>query len=369
MNEVGIRATIQGTTYKQFGKEVLSTQIRFSMLSAMFKVDTEVQRSLDLRRRKEIRNFIIESLEKNEHFYFSPFIFSSRKAITEVEDGFELTPGSKIFVLDAQHRCAALTSAIIALQGTKEQEEMDGNFKRAKQLQEYIESLEAYPVAMQVYLDLDQREERQLFTDYNTERKEAHTGLVMQYNQRDAYIELTREVAKVIGNEFEIESNRARLTYQNSAITSTITMKRCLVALFEGIVTVKTGDPYFRNCKKSEVPKIARYFFESWNTLFPHAKENRKNYVCGLSGIQIALAYTVYSLTRNHPVSHIEAIDMLEKLNRQCSWRHDDPVFEHVYDPVSGQIRNHSTTTAIKKTMLEFLRVIGEEEELANDHQ
>ncbi|WKA57797.1 hypothetical protein QWY16_15020 [Planococcus shenhongbingii] len=70
---------------------------------AIFEVDHEVQRKLDPRRRVEIRNLIIESLEKNEHFYFSPFIFSSRKGTSEVEGGFELVPGNKIYVLDGQH--------------------------------------------------------------------------------------------------------------------------------------------------------------------------------------------------------------------------------------------------------------------------
>lgn len=362
MGDIGILATIQGSVYKQFGKEILSTQIRFSMLRAMFEVDHEVQRKLDPRRRIEIRNFIIEALERNEHFYFSPFIYSSRNSITEVEGGFELVPGNKIYVLDGQHRSAALLSAIIQLQTDKEEAEMEGKYDKAQKLQQYIQSLEAYPVAMQVYLDLNQQEERQLFTDYNTERKEAHTGLVMQYDQRDAYIELTRDVAQSLGSKLDIETSRSRLTNQNSAVTSTVTMRKCLVALFEGIVTVKTGEPYYRNCKKSEVPKIAKHFFEAWIGLFPRQLSNRKQYVSGLAGIQIALAYTVYTLTRNHPVSHIEAIGLLEGLNHRCSWKHNDPIFSHMYDAKTGQIRNHSTTTAIKKTMLEFLRVIEEEE-------
>lgn len=362
MENIGVLATIQGSTYQQFGKEILSTQIRFSMLRAMFEVDHEVQRKLDPRRRVEIRNFIIESLEKQEHFYFSPFIFSSRNGISEVEGGFELVPGNKIYVLDGQHRSAAMLSAINHLQAKKEQEEMEGKYEEAHKLQGFIQSLEAYPVAMQVYLDLNQQEERQLFTDYNTERQEAHTGLVMQYDQRDAYIELTREVAGKLETKLEIETSRARLTYQNSAITSTAIMRKCLIALFEGLLTVKTGEPYYRNCKKAEVPKIAKHFFESWTTLFPRQMGNRKLYVSGLTGIQIALAYTVYTLTRNHPISHIEAIGMLKKLNRRCSWKHDDPMFAHMYDSASRQIKNHSTITAVKKTMLEFLRAIEEEE-------
>ena len=40
-------ATINGSEYNQFGKEVLKTQMSFSLFEAIFEVDLEVQRKMD----------------------------------------------------------------------------------------------------------------------------------------------------------------------------------------------------------------------------------------------------------------------------------------------------------------------------------
>ena len=341
MVNAGVTATMSGVSYEQFGKEVLCTQTRFSMLEAMFEIDHEVQRQLDPRKRKDIRNFIIESLEKEEPFYFSPFVFSSRQNIQETEDGFVLKPGCNMYVLDGQHRLSAIASAISQLKSQKEAAEEFGNWEEARQAGEYIYRLSSYPVSMQVYLDLNQQQERQLFTDLNTERREAHSGLMLQYDQRDPYIELTRSVAEQLQLVMEIDDKHSRLTEKSTAVTSLITMRKCLIALFEGILTTKTGDPYYRGCKASEVPKISKAFFMSWQLLFPKRMADRKTYACGGTGVQVALAYTVFTLMREQSLTHLEAIQRLQLLKKKCTWKHNDPAFSHMYDKSSGQVRNH----------------------------
>ncbi|WP_153720933.1 DNA sulfur modification protein DndB [Sporosarcina cascadiensis] len=360
--------TMGGTGYKQFGKEVLCTQVRFSMLEAIFEVDNEVQRQLDPRKRREIRDFILVSLERGEPFYFSPFIYSSRRNIDETDAGFTLKPGARIFVLDGQHRSSALSSALGTLKAMKEAAEELGDEVKAQEAQRQIQQLNAYPVSMQIYLDLTQQEERQLFTDCNTERREAHAGLQLRYDQRDQYTELTRNVADRLKEQLDIEFLTSRVTEKSTTITSLITMRKCLIALFEGVLTVKTGDPYYRNCKQKDVPAIAEAFFASWPSVFPKNMADRKRYASGATGVQMALAYTVFTLTRERSISHKEAIRLLKVLKRHCSWRHDDPLFSHMYDKQSGRVRNHSNTTAVKRTMMKFLKVIHEEGKTLHDH-
>lgn len=369
MSNTGVLTTINGNSYNQFGKQVLCTQVRFSTLEAIFDIDHEVQRQLDPRKRAEIREFILISLEKGEPIYFSPFIFSGRNSIQKSDEGFTISPGSKIVVLDGQHRCSALASAISQLKLQKEAAEEAGEYRDALKVGESIIELSSYPITMQVYLGLNQQEERQLFTDINTERRDAHAGILLQYDQRDQYIELTRTVANLIKDKVEIEFELSRLTDHNSSITSLITMRKCMLALFEGLLSTKKGDPYFKNCKVTEVPMIAKAFFESWPTIFPKQMADRKKYVTGLTGIQIALAQTVYTLTRESPITHMEAIRLLKLLKKRCTWRHDDPAFNHMYNPNVKLIKNHSTTTAIKKTVLNFMVLINEERTVLHDHR
>lgn len=361
MSNAGVLTRMRGDIYNQFGKQVLVTQVRFSTLEAIFEIDHEVQRQLDPARRVEIRKFIIDAIEDEEYFSFSPFIFSSRQNIREVEGGFELEPGSKMFVIDGQHRTSALSSGLRLLKMEREAAEESSDYAKAEKLHRQINKLINYPVSLQIYLDLTMEEERQLFSDTNTERREAHNGLKLRYDYRDKYSQLTREVAHRLEDKLDIETEASRLTKYNTSITSLTVMRKCLIALFEGGLTVKKGDPYFRNCRPAEVPVIAGDFFESWLRLFPPRMADRSKYVVGLTGIQIALAYTVYLLTKEHGIKHKEAIDILHLLKKQCTWKHDDPLFKHMYNPATGRIRSHSTTTAIKKTSMKFLRAIHAE--------
>ncbi|MCM3706454.1 DNA sulfur modification protein DndB [Cytobacillus sp. FSL R5-0596] len=357
MTDIGVLTRIKGSAYNQFSKKVLVTQLRYATLEAIFEVDEEVQRKLDPKRRVEIREFIIQSLEEGRDFYFSPFVFSARGAIRQTEDGWELTPGSKLYIIDGQHRSASFSSAISHLKSRKESAEETGRLDEAIMLKTYIERLKEYPVAMQVFLDLTTTQERQLFTDINTERRDAHIGQVMLYDQRDQYTELTRSVAAHLQPMFEIEQSLSRISIHNSALTSLATMKRCIIALFEGILTVKKGSPYYR-CNPKEAEEIAIEFFKIWPLIFPKKSANRIKFACGYSGVQIALAYCVNQLTRTHNLSYKVALHELKNLKSECSWKHDDPMFRHLFDPSASKIKGHSATRKIQQTSLEFKKKI-----------
>lgn len=347
--------TLNGSGYSQFGKQVLITQMRFATLEAVFEVDPEVQRKLDPRRRSEIREFILNSVEK-DYFYFSPFVFSARGRIRETERNWVLEPGCKVYILDGMHRCAALSSAISHLKTKREALEESGRQQEAKKVQESIDKLKDYPVSMQIYIDLNTREERQLFTDINTERREAHVGYIMQYDHRDKYVELTRGIVSELENKLEIEIKLSRISLQSSAITSTAIMRKCLIALFEGNLTAAiAGDSFNKIDRIPDHKSIACAFFESWLQLFPNKAANRKRFVAGYTGIQVALAYTIYLLVKDRSLSYIDAINRLKTLNEHCTWKLEDPLFSHLYDPSSGRIKYHSSSTAIQKTALQFL--------------
>ncbi|MGE7879370.1 DNA sulfur modification protein DndB [Peribacillus muralis] len=352
-----MKVSIAGSSFTQFGKRILISQIQFSTLEAIFEVDESVQRKLDHKRRAEIREFIIDSVSEGD-FYFSPFIFSSRGAIKEVPGGGELPPGSKIYILDGQHRTFALVSAISHLRARKETEEEIGHFAEAKKLQSQIDKLKSYPVTIQIYLNLETKEERQLFNDINTKRKEPHIGLVMKYDQRDEYAELTRIIADKLESKMVIENTLSRITVNSTALTSLTIMRRCLIALFEGKITTMTGKAKLGEFTKDEILTIAQAFFEAWLDIFPKRMTDRKTFSSGYSGIQIALAQTIQQLHLHHEIPYEEAIDHMRQLKAGCTWKHGDELFSHMYDPVKKRVKNHSTTNAIQKTALQFKRKI-----------
>lgn len=355
-----IETKLSGTLYKQFGHPILYTQIRLRLFDTFFDVDEEVQRQIDPAHRNEIKQFIVQSFEQQKSFYFAPFIFSARGQIEAFEDYFIIKPGQKLFISDGQHRSLALLSAITELIVRAERAESEKRLDDAEKYRKYVEQLKNMPIALQIYLDLTKQQERQLFTDLNSQRKEANANIRLQHDQRDEYNVLTRTIAEELKHQMEIDTSTARLSPASSAITSLSAMKKCLIALFEGIIGRKSGETYLPYDKQQAL-QIAEQFFLQWNKIFPKKAMNRDIYVAGLSGIQIALAFTVFNLSIQNKISHQEAIKLLPLINRHCTWKHNDPMFKHLFDKTSKKVRSHSSTTAITKTTFEFLIAINKE--------
>lgn len=362
MNEE-LRTRLKGHFYQQFGHEQIITEMPFKYLQTIFKVDSYVQRELDPRRRNAIKDFILHTIHEDS-FSFSPFIYSARGCIEIVGDHWEIKPGSKLAIMEGQHRSAALISALRHLELKKEAlEEMSSiNHQELIRIEQAIHKIESFPITMQIYLHLTTQEERQLFTDTNTERKNAHSGLIMKYEQREEYVLLTRRIADKLQAQLDIETVLSRLTVNNTAITSLVIMRRCLLALFEGVLTHKEGSPKLKYCSNDEMESISYRFFKRWTDLFPRQGGNRLTYVCGLSGVQIALAYVVYQLVSVYGYSYSQAIDHLKKLKGRTSWRHDDSLFTSSYDVKKKRLINHSSQQSILKLTNEFLEcLLGKE--------
>lgn len=350
---------LDGIAYRQFGHEVFFTKLRLKTLLAIFEVDANVQRELDPQRKLEIRTFILNNVEQGCEFHFTPFLFSGRKQLQKDEQGYFLSPGAKLYTLDGQHRSYALEAAIIMLKSALNAIEFIKHEEKMAKLKAQIEQLENYPITLQIYLDLNEKQERQLFSDVNTERKEAHPGQLLQYDHRDAYSILTRELAQRLQKHIDIELYASRVVNSSSALTTLVMMKRCLVALFDGLYVQKAGEATFRY-PQQEVEQIAEAFFLKWLEIFPKRAHRRTQYVTGLTGIQIALALTVHSLTKEQNLSHLEAIQLLSHL-KKFSWRHTDPIFEFLYSDEKKYIVGHSSSHAIRRIKNEFMQIIKDE--------
>jgi DNA sulfur modification protein DndB len=353
-----LTATLNGEKFVQFGKEILITQIPFIFLDTLFEIDELVQRKLDVRKRNQICDFILESV-KDDTFYFSSFIFSARKAIQADEEKWTIAPGCKLYILDGQHRASGLKLAIQKLEMQKVQLETEAKSElEIKKVDVMIDRLKRYQITMQVYLDLDQTEERQLFTDINMERRDVHGGLVVKYDKRDEYAMLVQSIVDDVKSLFEIEETTSRLTHNNSALTSLSTMRKCLLAMFEGNLAVKEGDAYYRNINPNQVKETAISFFKIWIDIFPKQMNDRTQYVSGISTIQIALAYTVHTLTKKYKMTYPEAIQSLTIIPHYCSWKKNDPLFSSYYNQETQNLirfSGRSTIYALTDTFEELI--------------
>lgn len=353
-----VKTTLKGKVFNQFGREVLVTQIPFMYLETLFEIDELVQRKLDIRKRNQIAEFILDAVTEDT-FYFSPFIFSARGAIETEGDKWIVTPGSKLYILDGQHRASGLSVAMKKLEmKIFELESRNKTEIEIRKKKNQLERLKNYPISMQVYLNIEQVEERQLFTDINMERKDVHGGLIVKYDQRDPYAVMSKEIANELSNYFEIEYTNSRITAASSALTSLTIIRRCLLILFEGQTQLKENHHAFKSLKLKDAKEIASAFFKMWLEIFPKQASDRERYVSGYTGIHLALAYSVFLLTRNGRMAYIEAIESLKKIS--CSWKHDDPMFEKYYHAEKKRTYNLSSSGSIHYVSYEFIKQIKE---------
>ncbi|KGA96735.1 hypothetical protein AJ85_14195 [Alkalihalobacillus alcalophilus ATCC 27647 = CGMCC 1.3604] len=354
-------STLSGKLYTQAGNQILLAQIPFFYLEAIFEIDEMVQRSLDIRKRNEIGEFIIDAIEDGT-FYFSTFIFSARGAIEAEGVRWKVTPGDKLYVMDGQHRVEGMKYALKKLEMKKYELEMhQKNELEIKKVAKMIKQLKQYPISMQIYLDLNQDEERQMFTDLNTRRTNVHSGLIIKYDQRDEYSKLVQELSVEIKPAFEIETTSSRLTHQHSALTSLTSMRRCLLALFEGNIRHKYGRADFQDLTERQVKDVSVLFFEAWEEIFPPKMYNRSEFVCGYLGIQLALALTVYQLTKKYKMTYREAIGSLPHISQKCTWRHRDPMFTPYFNEYLGKTQNLSASSTVRNISNLFVDIIFDE--------
>jgi DNA sulfur modification protein DndB len=351
---------LQGESFVQFGKKIFITQLPFRYLNSIFEVDEYVQRKLDFRKRNLIRDFILKAVESDE-FYFSPFVFSARRELVQVENGWEIPADKKLIVIDGQHRTQGMALAIQRLQTSLDNAILKGNKLEIQLYQQRLDKLNNYPITMQIYIDLNTQEERQLFTDINTERRELHGGLIVKYDKRDKYSELVREVSAELKNEMEIEETLSKLSRQSSALTTLVGMRRCLIAIFEGNLNVKEGEETYQSIPFDVIKPISLSFFRKWLEIFPVKSNNRTTYVSGFTVIQISLAYTVSELKKQKNISYLEAIELLNHLKKKCTWKHDDPIFNDYYSVKRKRLVDFSSSTAINKFSSSFIEIINKE--------
>lgn len=186
----------------QFGQVVYSAQTNVETALVIFAIDDDVQRELNSDRVSEIAKYIIERLKDSlDTIYFPPFVFSARRhgKYNSKEMKYQLKINNKMIVLDGQHRLRALERAVDYLK------QYD---------QSLYDRLLSIPLSLQIYEDLNLKQERQLFSDINSNAVKVSANLLKYYSDDDLTAQMMREVINkhpiISYKDFEIRKNQTR---------------------------------------------------------------------------------------------------------------------------------------------------------------
>ncbi|MBP1156636.1 MULTISPECIES: DNA sulfur modification protein DndB [unclassified Paenibacillus] len=220
-------------------------------------IDPMVQRKLSAGQRRKIANYLQE--RDLDRVFFGPVTLSLRdvSSLAKAETGLFLRPGSKLSILDGQHRILAL--GYVGEQMLKEARRLDKKVAAMKikhrkspdnaeiaseleQLEGQVEQLERRrlelmesELAVQIYIGLSEEEEKQLFGDINSKVQLVSKELGHSFDSIDP---LNVVIQQVVDHNVFLKGagveRRANLTAYNKNFTSFSWLYSTATMLFTG---------------------------------------------------------------------------------------------------------------------------------------
>lgn len=220
-------------------------------------IDPMVQRKLSAGQRRKIANYLQE--RDLDRVFFGPVTLSLRdvSSLAKADNGLFLRPGSKLSILDGQHRILAL--GYVGEQMLKEARSLEKKVAALKirhrktpdnaeiaaeleQLEGQVEQLERRrlelmesELAVQIYIGLSEEEEKQLFGDINSKVQLVSKELGHSFDSIDP---LNVVIQQVVDHNVFLKGagveRRANLTAYNKNFTSFSWLYSTATMLFTG---------------------------------------------------------------------------------------------------------------------------------------
>jgi hypothetical protein len=204
-------------------------------------IDPMVQRKLSHGQRRKISNYLME--RELDRVFFGPVTLSLRDVslLAKAEKGLFLRPGSKLSVLDGQHRILALGYVNEQLQKEVRSHERKVGTLVLKQrrepedgeLKQELEQMQG--LAVQIYIGLSEEEEKQLFGDINSKVQLVSKELGHSFDSIDP---LNLVIQQVVDHNMFLKSagveRRANLTSYNKNFSCFSWLYSTATMLFTG---------------------------------------------------------------------------------------------------------------------------------------
>jgi hypothetical protein len=220
-------------------------------------IDPMVQRKLSAGQRRKISNYLQE--RELDRVFFGPVTLSLREvsSLAKAEEGLYLRPGSKLSILDGQHRILALgyvneqlikevrshekklAALLIKQRRSPDNEEVALELEQKQGLVEQIErrrlELMESELAVQIYIGLSEEQEKQLFGDINSKVQLVSKELGHSFDSIDP---LNLIIQQVVDHNVFLKGagveRRANLTSYNKNFTSFSWLYSTATMLFTG---------------------------------------------------------------------------------------------------------------------------------------
>ncbi len=312
-----LKGVVRPIDERQPTKGLMTTQIKVKNLLGTYLIDNEVNRDINVNRIPKIEKYI--DTFDNELGIFFPAIMCNiqLKEFNYDEQNSALTiyPHEKLVIIDGQHRIKGLERYLSTMK--------DDDLRKINILNSIL--------TLQLYINLDKAEQRELFTSINSNAKKVSMSLTTSYDSRDILNVLATDIYAISKplQSLGIETNKSRVTRPKNENLATMTRLKTFLSLllFGKKLLSNSNEELIKENYDSVLTFLERLFF-NLTVILPSTPGNVRKYVLGHEAVLNALAiYLNRKIVVAHNdgfVFHYDLGSFLEALTL-IDWSVEDP--------------------------------------------
>lgn len=308
MSNILARGTIN-TLVNRNDRGIMSTQLSIEEVLAIYTIDHGINRDLGYHRLPKIVKYL-DSMDSPIGIYLPSIVLSFREDPNFYYDvntsTLKIEKDNKVAVIDGQHRIKGIEQYL-------NKSSIDDEAK---------ERLRKSNLTVQIYFGLNAEDEKKLFTDINTNAKRVSRSLVTNYDTRDIYNLLVRELyhsSDALKNA-AVEFNKSRVVRPtNTTFTTSVRLKK-----FINLMIFGKESPNQKNEKQikeqyDEIFSFLNKFFSIFFLSIPSNPGDVLTYVLGHEPLQNAIALYINEaiiIENDNEIKWLETWeDEIEQLN------------------------------------------------------
>ncbi len=290
--KAGSFVEIPGRLARTFGQTTISTTLPVSKLLSIYEVDLEVQRSIIPQNLTKLIDYIQLFLDHQQTVYFPGIILSARGAGEYDENAgvYRLKAIEKLYVVDGQHRLAAFQRLTESFQSLMARAKDRREYDKMEEISQKLNSLYQFPMSVMIYLDIDARQERQLFSDINKLPRKIGGNLAVLRDQRRFYHVVASRLA---GSDPNLQDIGVDMFTERGKgpefLWSYHLLVEVMCALFEGRMrsSARNNGYQFTEEEEDEAIKEASFYLDR---LVAYLPKPGKGVIAWSENVQLALA-------------------------------------------------------------------------------
>lgn len=316
--------TLTGIKGRQFTHNVISIQCTVNDVLKFLDIKREVQREADDKKISSLTKYIQYGLDGND-IYFPPLIFSARNQGVYDEESYEyrLSLNERLVILDGQHRIEAFKTLKKRLESRNDSTN--------------LEKINNFPLTIQIYEDLSLYQERQLFTDINSNAAVVNNSLLIMYKEGDLYGRLVKEI---IYKHPTIPEDLFETRLRN-------TRTKLMTAYTLYLVALSLNDGAFNRDQRKTISEdnfvTYKQNTEDFLTLLrkyaPVDAFDRDKYVIFYPNVIIAIAKYVHEARKKQPNTEMEVF--FEQVIGKINWSHKNKQFSSLASSYNSQSKKY----------------------------